>query len=96
MDAKKLGAGLLTGTAFLAGLEFESPDMISDVQQKINAPETRLERLVGRLDDGPETRPYAPQTFQGVVAMITTSSGDDGSSRYERSPVSIVLHSVVR
>ena len=71
---RKVKAGVLLGTALVAGIEHENPKLKTETQQTLTAAPT-VEIVFGRLDDNPESWPYAPITYRGIVAVLTTSTG---------------------
>jgi len=78
MDGKKPIAGILASTAFITGLEtgFSECQIQADQQRFVQGSNSRIEMIViGRPDHGADEWPYAPHTYQGIISMVTTSSG---------------------
>ena len=78
MDGKKPIAGILASTAFITGMEtgFSGFQFQEDQQRFVQGSNSRIEMIViGRPDHGADEWPYAPHTYQGVISMVTTSSG---------------------
>jgi hypothetical protein len=78
MDTKKqVAVVVLTGVALVGGVEsvhvsqVKAPDLVPSL---LTGSSFRTEILFGRSDHGPETPADYVHTFQGIIAMQTTSS----------------------
>lgn len=78
MDGKKPIAGVLASAAFITGMEagFSEFKFQEDQRIFVQGSTSRIEMIViGRPDHGADEWPYASHTYQGVISMVTTSSG---------------------
>lgn len=68
-------AALLAGVAFSVGIEHEVLELNREKQSTLSRARFEDGIVFGRHDHGSESWPYAHHTIEGVVIMLTTSSG---------------------